>query len=164
MYKIGDIVYFNHIIFSDGIKDNKKKRPCVVLCSYNEFERESILFCMPLTSKISSFNKNYDNYMFISNVIYDYKKLSFIKLDNLFIKNACDAHDTGMTLNEENIASLKSRIINYKTKKEIYKFLLKALEYNELLEQKEKKELKKQRKLERTLKRREAKNNNVKNI
>lgn len=65
MYKIGDIVYFNHIKFKDGVVDNKMKRPCVVLCSYNEFEEESILFCMPLTSKITSLNKNPDNYMLI---------------------------------------------------------------------------------------------------
>lgn len=162
MYKLGDIVYFEHLYFKDGFKDNKKNRPCVVLASYEKGEN-SYIFCMPLTSKISAFNEKPYNYMVISNIIYNYKKLSFVKLDNLFEINEVHAYDTGMSLCEENIKSLKDRILSYNNRNKLYQLLKKVIKHQDLIDEKEEKERKKQKRLEKTLKRREAKRKNVQN-
>lgn len=93
MYKLGDIVIVDKIKFRDGVYDNKENRPCMVLCSYKDY-----LFCMPCTSQIKSFNKNPYNYLIIPTIIYCEKKLSFLKVDNLFKIDSKVAKDTGLSV------------------------------------------------------------------
>ena len=85
MFKLGEIVYHDTLYFSDGQKDNKKNRPCIVI--YNNPDKKYGI-TIPLTSTIKSFNKNNKNYSFIPHVIYSERKLNFVKINNI-LKNSC---------------------------------------------------------------------------
>ena len=76
MFKKGEIVYHDNLIFSDGCIDKKEKRPCIVLF---EFYLNDIGYVctVPITSSVKSFNKKngYKSHRLISQTIYSYKKL-----------------------------------------------------------------------------------------
>lgn len=58
MFKPGDIVYHDFLLFSDGFIETKEEkcRPCIVLDSveYNGFE---FVVTVPCTTKTKTFNK-----------------------------------------------------------------------------------------------------------
>ena len=103
MIKKGSIVYFESFVFQRDIKDNKLKRPCIVL----EMTPDEVI-CVPLTSQIKSFNNYNYKYCFIPTVIYNYKKMSFASLENLTVRNIEEANETGIEVSEE----IVERIIN----------------------------------------------------
>lgn len=159
MYKPGDIVCFNNIIFKDGVKDNKNNRPCIVISSFSEFQGEVILFCMPLTSNVKTFNKHPDRYALISQVLYNEKRLSFVKVDNLFLKNEVDAIDTGITISKENIDIIYRKISIFAQKEKEYALLDRLIKYQQMVIEKEKKRNSKIKKLKRKQEKKYIQNN-----
>lgn len=110
MYSFGDVVYFDKLYFADNKKDEKEKRPCIVL---GEFEVKKILylFLAPLTTSIRQFNKRKGEYLLLSVPIYNHK-LSFIKMQDLIIEKASLAHETGIKINKVDEKFIKTAIKN----------------------------------------------------
>lgn len=140
MFKKGEIVYHDNLIFSDGCIDKKEKRPCIVLF---EFYLNDIGYVctVPITSSVKSFNKKngYKNHRLISQTIYSYKKLSFYKIDTLSINPIDETHKTNIALCDDEIKMLEKNIVSYE-----YKRILDILIKNFIVKQnKEEKKLKK---------------------
>lgn len=153
MYKLGDIVCFDNLIFEDGVRDKKTDRPCMVLCTYTTSNDEELLFCMPFTSQIKNFNKRPYSYFIVPDIIFSVKKLSFVKINNLFVKNISDAKDTGLSVNlsKESINNLRSKINRYSKKEgKYYSIVELILDYNEKIDENDTNNISK--KLERKLK------------
>ncbi len=153
MFKIGDVVYHDELYFKDGCKDTKQNRPCIVI--YNNSE-ENYVLTIPLTSQIKSFNKKNLNYFFIPDVIYNYRKLNFVKLDNINKSSYDNTHEIGISINIDLVEKILLKLKrNNKTKYvELIDLIIESINIEK---NKEEKEEKKQKKLERQLKRKEAK-------
>lgn len=80
MFEPGAIVYHKHLVFNDGKKDNKNKRPCVVLFSVETKETIKICTC-PFTTNVNRFNKDGSRYQFIPEAFKN-RNLNFVKIDN----------------------------------------------------------------------------------
>lgn len=154
MFKKGNIVYHDNIVFSDGCVDTKKNRPCVVLFEVGVNNNDYVC-TVPLTSRIKSLNKHPYKYQFVSDVVYDYKKFSFVKLDDVRLYNIGETHDTNINLSEEMSDRIIDRIKNYDNSN--LKFIKEYLEYIELFDKIEEKEKSKQKRIERKNKRQNLK-------
>lgn len=156
MFKLGEIVYHNELHFLDKIMDNKRNRPCIVI--FNDEINQKVI-TIPLTTKINSFNKHYNNYVFIPHIIYNYRKLNFVKIDNLLVNEYCNTHSTNMILDKETLLHiLKKALTNSQNKK--YEMIIEDnIHKIETLIKQEEKEKKHIKKLERTRKRQKAKRN-----
>lgn len=154
MYKIGEIVYHDELYFRDGNKDEKSNRPCIVV--YDN-ELEEYVLTIPLTSKVDSFNRKNYNYYFIPDIIYNYHKLSFVKLDNINKETYNNTHTTGQYINIEQVEKILYKMrnnINNKNYTELIDLVIESLIDTKKQEEKEQE---KQRKLERKLKKQQAK-------
>lgn len=143
MYKTGQIVYHDELYFCDNEKDQKKKRPCVVLFETTIDDNIYVCTC-PLTSRVKAFNKNHNNYIFIPQVIYKYETLSFAKVNSTSLKTLENTHPTNISVDEKTVIMIKQKILthNYKNLEDVKHYLI----LNEQKEIEEEKELKKQRK------------------
>ena len=160
----GDIVYHDELIFIDNTKDNKKKRPCVVLFSETKEDGEYIC-SIPLTSKVKTFNKHPNNYVFIPQTVYDYKTLSFARLDGAVFNKIDNVHDTGLKINQETIKCILEKIDKIKVesrKRKKYKHIKKVLKYIDLFDKLEKMDKISNKRQEKNKKRRSAKQNDQK--
>lgn len=143
MYKAGDIVYHDELYFCDNEKDQKEKRPCVVLFETTIDNKEYVCTC-PLTSQVRTFNKNYNNYIFIPQVIYKYETLSFAKVNSTSFKTLDNTHSTSISIDERSVLLIKQKILTHDYKN--LKVVKQELILNEQKLIAEEKELKKQRK------------------
>lgn len=156
MFKLGEIVYHDHLYFNDGIKDNKQNRPCIVIYSN---DATKTVITIPLTSSIKSFNRKNNNYVFIPYIIYNYHKLNFVKIDSILKNSYNNTHSTQMILDNQTLLKILNKsLANYKNQKynQIIQYSIDLI--NEITKQEEKKN-KKTKKLERTNRRRNAKRN-----
>ena len=152
MFKLGEIVYHDTLYFSDGQKDNKKNRPCIVI--YNNPDKKYGI-TIPLTSTIKSFNKNNKNYSFIPPVIYSERKLNFVKINNI-IKNSYDnTHTTSMIIDKETLVLILNKALKLKSNSKFRDLFIDIIE-NIKFEEKEQIKIKK---LEKINKRKQAKRN-----
>lgn len=158
MFEIGDIVYHDKLVFSDKTKDGKKNRPCIVLFSIFKNNQGYVCTC-PLTSHVKTFNKRPYNYLFIPEVVYNYRKLNFAKLNDVNFYKEENTHHTGIKVDIDIVKLLKNKIIIRENKNQValYNEVRKYLNYIELFEYIENQEIKKQIKLQRTLKKRISK-------
>lgn len=156
MFKLGEIVYHKNLYFSDGQKDNKQNRPCIILDI--DSKRKKII-TVPLTSNVKSFNKNNHNYVFIPYIVYNYYKLSFVKIDCLMEEDFHNTYKTGMNIDKNTFLKILIKASNnLKNKK--YKENIENHIYQICDEEKQaEKEQKRLRKLNRLNHRRQAKNN-----
>ena len=115
--KIGDIIYHEELIFSDGVKDEKKHRPCIFLYEQEE-ENKSYTYSIPLTSNIDGFNKYNERIVFIPEIIYRYRTLSFAKIGNIIKAPSETVVKTEKSLSLNTILHIIDRIIEYKPKEE----------------------------------------------
>lgn len=99
MFKKGEIVYHDEIVFLDGILDTIKKRSCIVLF---ELEFNGNLYCVtcPISSQINNFNKHPDKFLLVTEVVYSYHRLNFAKIDHFFLKSVNETHKTGRFVSE----------------------------------------------------------------
>lgn len=75
----------------------KSNRPCVVLFSIKREDR--YLICTaPLTSSVKSFNKYPSRYCFVPEVIYNYRKLNFVNLENISLHSERDTFSTDIRI------------------------------------------------------------------
>lgn len=122
MYKFGDLVYFDDLYFSKNTKDNKKGRPCVVLCNDNDK-----LYICAITSRVNRVNKHPFHYMLISNNIRYYGVLSFIKHTSPILIDNRGIHSMNMSLMDVDKEKLMSKLTysseNSKNK-EVFKKIL----------------------------------------
>lgn len=152
MFKLGEIVYHDTLYFSDGQKDNKKNRPCIVI--YNNPDKKYGI-TIPLTSTIKSFNKNNKNYSFIPHVIYSERKLNFVKINNI-LKNSYDnTHTTSMIIDKETLVLILNKALKLKSNSKFRDLFIDIIE-NIKFEEKEQIKIKK---LEKINKRKQAKRN-----
>ena len=152
MFKSGEIVYHDTLYFSDGQKDNKKNRPCIVI--YNNPDKKYGI-TIPLTSTIKSFNKNNKNYSFIPHVIYSERKLNFVKINNI-LKNSYDnTHTTSMIIDKETLVLILNKALKLKSNSKFRDLFIDIIE-NIKFEEKEQIKIKK---LEKINKRKQAKRN-----
>lgn len=154
MFKKGDIVYHENIVFSNGMIDNKKKRPCLVLFIV-EIEEEQIICTVPLTSQVKSLNKRPNDYYLMPEIIYNYTKLSIANIKETNFHQLEDTYDTGLSLGEETTNAIINKIKKSKSPK--LKNVNKFLSYIELFNVLDKKEEKKSSKQLRNMRRRELK-------
>lgn len=152
MFKLGEIVYHDTLYFSDGQKNNKKNRPCIVI--YNNPDKKYGI-TIPLTSTIKSFNKNNKNYSFIPHVIYSERKLNFVKINNI-LKNSYDnTHTTSMIIDKETLVLILNKALKLKSNSKFRDLFIDIIE-NIKFEEKEQIKIKK---LEKINKRKQAKRN-----
>lgn len=119
--KIGDIIYHEELIFSDGIKDVKKKRPCMYL--YEEtIDDITYTYSIPITSKVKSLNYFSDRVVFIPDIISGYRKLSFAKIGNIVKSKSTNIIPTGRSLSSNTIIHIIDRILEYQPTKEKKQF------------------------------------------
>ena len=136
--KVGNIVYFDNLVFSDGVKDDKKRRPCIVLANY-DYNDKKYLFCVPVTSSIRSFNKKNYNHMLIPEPIYNYKKLCFAKIDNLFMQEEVYANYTNIILGDVSMNQIKRKIMEYPSNNLLYQIMRDLINIEKLDSKKSKK-------------------------
>ncbi len=133
--KIGDIIYHNELVFSDGKIDKKNKRPCIYLFE-DVIEGKIFVVNIPLSSKISTFNKQ-ENTMLIPDVIYRYRKLSFAKIGNIIISPIENIVPEGRRVSNNTVMQLLNKIMEYEPKekqKDFYEYVKKSLETKKELE------------------------------
>ena len=135
--EIGSIVYHDEIIFKDGAIDIKDRRPCVVI--YNDTEKQ-IVYTMPITSNERRFNEKPHLYTFISQAIYDYKKLSFVKVNHILVNNYSTTHDTGIVLDRKDVIRVLKKASKLNSNIDHYDRIYKTL--NSLSEEKAKQKAK----------------------
>lgn len=130
--KIGDIICHREIIFNDGKKDVKEKRPCIFL--FGEFENgEYITYSIPLSSQVKQFNKYPDKYVFIPEQIYGYKKLSFAKVDGIIKTPSDGVILTDKKVSLDTVKNIVARLknIEFREKINFYDYLMDVLMYIE---------------------------------
>ena len=145
---IGEIIIQENLVFSDGKKDEKKGRPCIYL--YSEIkDGKKVTYSIPLTSKLESFNRQSDRYAFIPEVIYNNKKLSFARVDNVVEKQETKITPLGIKLNRQNVILLikKMQQYDYKNNIEFYRDILNMLSYIEKIEEQKNKPSKQKKKI-----------------
>lgn len=160
--KKGDIIYFNKLSFIDNQEDQKQKRPCVYLFE-EQREDGNYIYCIPLTSKVNTFNKHTKSYMLIPSVIYSYYKLNFANLEGIICKKNEEAHITGIEIEEKLVDIMLDRILELnvrKSRKAQYNNIKKLIEYMRLFELLEHNEIKKNNKKEKNERRRSLKRGN----
>ena len=132
MFIVGSIVYHDSIVFKDGRTDTKQNRPCVVI--YND-TRKKKLYTMPITSNERCFNKKPYLYTFITNTIYNYKKLSFVKVNDILKNSYSTSHDTGIILDDKDMIRILEKAYNLRENEQYHDKIYKSL--NKLKENKQ---------------------------
>ena len=122
--KLGDIIYFNNLVFKDGKKDIKYNRPCIYLFEEN-IDGKDFVFSIPITSRIVRFNnvKN-DSLILIPETIYNYRKLSFAKIDGIISTQKNEMIGTEITLANETINNILTKTIEITDDIELRKKLI----------------------------------------
>ena len=111
--KIGSIVYQKKLIFSDGIEDVKSNRPCIYL--YEErIDEKKYAFIIPVTSNVKRFNKDSSKYVFIPETLYNYRKFSFAKIDNILIVPAEQIIPAQQLLSDNTLINILKRLKEFK--------------------------------------------------
>lgn len=155
----GDIIYHKELIFNDKVKDKKQDRPCVVIFREDRLDGEYV-YSVPLTSQVKAFNKKPKSYCLMPEIIYNYKKLSFAKIEGVTCSRIDNICETGLKIDETTMEVIIRKIENIKVKKqqkELYEHIKKILIYIKLFDELEKKEQNKERKLKKAEKRRKSK-------
>lgn len=116
MFKPGNIVYHDKLVFNDNQIDQKEKRPCVVIFSKIIDDKEYICTC-PLTSQIKSFNKNPHKYCLIKEVVYNYKKLSFASIGNIKLQEENNTYYTNINIDDISVEIIRNKLLQYNSKK-----------------------------------------------
>lgn len=143
MYKFGDIIYSDNLIFEGNIRDKKEKRPCVVLCESDQKGKRK-LYVFKVTSKGKQFKHYPDQYMLVSKNIKKPKMLSFICYSWAIEVDYNSVHSLNTSLNETDKKILKEKmryIINNDeniSKRKKYAFLLKKIRIENLENKKDK--------------------------
>jgi len=160
MFDTGEIVVHKNLRFNDNRYDEKENRPCVVLFCIEKDDR-NLICTAPLTSSIKSFNKKPYKYCLIPDVVYNYRKLNFVSLENVNFHTESDTKSVGIHISEDEVKKIIKRFERYSPHteklKNIYDEIIEYINYIEYLEIKEAKENAKELKKERDLKRRNAK-------
>lgn len=99
-----------------GAKTIKKNRPCIFLFEQTESET-SYAYIMPLTSSVKKFNEDCDRFIFIPEVIYKYKTLSFAKVDGIIRIPMEQLRTEGIILTNDTIIFLFRKIREFVQKR-----------------------------------------------
>ena len=118
--EFGKIVYFNKLVFKDGIIDEKENRPCVVMGVYEEKNKQYVL-CLPITSSIYSFNRYPSKYVLIPQTIYNYRKICFAKMDNLFANDVNLVKSSGYILDKVSFDLLVNKLMTFPDETKLYR-------------------------------------------
>ena len=111
--KFGSIVYVKKLVFSDGVEDSKSNRPCIYL--YEELIiGKKYAYIIPVTSNVERFNKDSSKYAFISETLYNYKKLSFAKIDSILVVPTGQIIPTEKTLTDNTLKNILKKIKEFK--------------------------------------------------
>lgn len=106
MFKLGDVVYHDDLVFNDDCEDIKGFRPCIVLfTTLDEVGNYYVCSC-PLTSSIKSFNKHPDKYTLLTETINNSKKLSFAKLLDICYMPFEKTYHTGSYISQKEVKRL----------------------------------------------------------
>lgn len=136
---IGDIVTVKNLYFSDNTKDEKINRPLLFLFSFNFKNREYALIC-PISSQIKTFNKHHENYFFLPEAIYNYKKLSFVNTKEFICVKYDKLINTNIKINQKYIPLILNKLKKHLTFKKWHEyFLYYGILFNELEVNKKKK-------------------------
>lgn len=159
-YQCGDIIYHDDLIFLDGVKDNKKMRPCIVLFSEDRKDN-TYVYSVPLTSQLETFNKQPKKHVLIPEVVYRNRCFSFAKVSDVVCCPVDKVNSTGIKLDKNTIQSVIRKVYSVhvrKNKINYYKHLKKMLIYDKLFDEIDIREEKKERKRQKVLRRRMQKN------
>lgn len=136
--KLGDIVYFKYLIFKDGVKDKKENRPCIYL--FEECIKDvNYVYTIPITSALYRFNKDEENKLvLIPETIFNYKKISFAKVDGIIKSLKKDMIFSNISLSGDTMKYLLRKTIEIATDidlkgklEELEEELYKANDYSE---------------------------------
>lgn len=137
MFDVLDIVTFDNLIFTDGIKDPKTDRPCAVIYRKKlEDEDDALIFCVPMTSNVKALNKSPKKHALISEAIYNSRKFSIAKLDRLFIERESNAKNTGKKISNVDKENIIRKMHNLKNKDRVHVLMFKYMCFDEGLNQK----------------------------
>jgi len=160
MFEMGEVVCHKNLKFNDNNYDQKNNRPCVVLFSIQRVDR--YLICTaPLTSSVKQFNKRPSRYCLIPEVIYNYKKLNFVNLENIAFHSDHDTISANIHIDKDEVYKIIERFKRYKpyTKKlkDMNNEIINYITYIELFDKLAEREANKEEKQMKILKRRQAK-------
>lgn len=99
MFKKGEVVYHDDLVFLDGVKDPKKDRPCIVLFELVVGTTNCVLTC-PMTSQLKQFNKFPNKHMLVPCTVYNYHKFSFAQINRFILKPLSQTHSAGIFVEE----------------------------------------------------------------
>lgn len=160
MFEMGEIVHHDNLKFNDNNYDQKKNRPCVVLFSI-EREGRQLICTAPLTSSVNSFNKHPQRYCLIPEVIHNYKKLSFVNLEQISFHTDHDTESVGIHIGKDVVYNIIERFKCYKpytdNLKSMHDEIIKYISYIELFDKIDQREVQQEEKQSRKLKRKQAK-------
>ena len=111
--KLGDIIYYKKLTFSDGVNDIKQNRPCIYLFD-EKIGNKYYTYSIPITSNVKSFNKFSNDLVFIPETIYSYRKLSFAQIGNIVVLPTEQVVDTGLRLSTHTMINIINRVYSYK--------------------------------------------------
>ena len=142
--KLGSVVYQKKLIFSDGMEDVKANRPCIYL--YEEIlDGKKYAYIIPITSNVKRFNQDSSRYVFIPETLYNYKKFSFAKIDNILVVPAEEIIPAEKLLSDNTLKNVLKRLKEFKPNrenKEKYEIINDTLKYLEPEFEKSKKRIK----------------------
>ncbi len=151
MFKPGDVVYHDFLVFSDGgIETTKNKiRPCIVL---NRVEYNGVAFVVtvPCTTQLKTFNKHPDQYFIVPERMFG-KQYSFIRYQNVGIHLESQTYPMNCIVSEQTVSFIIEKILKYNGNihSETYQLLLKQkqeMEEAKRLEKHKRKMLRKMKK------------------
>ena len=161
MFEMGEVVCHKNLKFNDDNYDQKINRPCVVLFSIQRGER-SLICTAPLTSSVKQFNKRPSRYCLIPEVIYNYRKLNFVNLENISLHTEHDTESVNIHIAKEDAYTIIERFKRYKPHTENLKSMrdeiINYISYIELFDKIDTRNTLKEERQIRKLKRRQAKN------
>lgn len=109
MFKKGEVVYHDDLVFLNGVKDKKRCRPCIVLFELVVGTTNCVLTCT-VTSNIDKFNKYPNEFLLVPSPLYHYHKLSFAKTDSFALKPFYQTHSTGIYVSEDFVDKIIDRL------------------------------------------------------
>lgn len=114
MFEVGDIIIKKETIVNGRVEKNNQRRLSVVLFSEN-IDGNEILCTCPIINNYKSAFKSPSNYCYIPYLIYDNKKLSTVKIDDISFCDTNGISATGLRLNADYMNKVYSKINDFES-------------------------------------------------
>lgn len=118
MFNIGDIVIKKQTVVNGRVEENNQRRLSVVLFTEN-LDGNEILCTCPITSTYKSAVKSPDNYCHIAYLIYDRKRLSMVKINDVSFCDVSGVTGTGLKVDNNQMTMIYNKINSFEPAEEL---------------------------------------------